>query len=65
MMDITLHRIDELEKALIEAMKVRHFCCMEGCPEDVEHCDPYKFDKYLQRWAEVLGHKVVSNWPNP
>jgi len=55
-------RCDKLSTALREAMKVRHFCDREV---DLDNGDPYKYDKYLQRWAEALGEKVVSNWPKP
>lgn len=54
---------DAARNALAEAMEVRHFCDMEGCPD--ERTDPYAYDRYLQRWAEALGRKVVSNWPHP
>jgi hypothetical protein len=57
-----LKRIAILELALSEAMSVRHFCDMEQQPEPD---DPYRYDNYLQKWAEALGRKVESNWPKP
>lgn len=58
-------RIKKLEEALEEAMRVRHFCDIEGQPDSDDPEEPYQYDKYLKKWAKVLGRKVYSKWPNP
>ena len=55
-------RVAELETALAEAMLVRHYCDME---DQIEPDDPYRYDEYLQQWAEALGRRVESAWPVP
>lgn len=46
--ELNIQYTAKLEGALAEAMSVRHFCDMEQQPEPD---DPYRYDKYLQRWA--------------
>lgn len=53
-----------IEDALREAMRVRHYCCQEG-NLSLETSDPYEYDPYLKRWAEALGERVESSWPEP
>ena len=57
-----MSRTDDLEQALAEAMCVRHAQDMEMQPEPA---DPYDYDHRLQRWASVLGSRIVSRWPKP
>jgi len=55
-------QLNRTQQALAEAMCVMHFCCMEQQPDPD---DPYRYDKYLQRWSAALGRKVESTWPKP